>query len=102
MAGNSVSKSFGSYSNVGAVDFPGDNIRDIGLTSVPSSKTASGSYNLESRKLSYFGRLTYSFKDRYILTGTIRRDGSSNFGADNLWGTFLQQRWPGVFPKKAS
>lgn len=88
MAGNSVSKSFGSYSNVGAVDFPGDNIRDISLTSVPSSKTASGSYNLESRKLSYFGRLTYSFKDRYILTGTIRRDGSSNFGADNLWGTF--------------
>ncbi len=88
MAGYSVSRYFGYYSNVGAVDFPGANIRDIGLTSVPSSKTASGAYNTEARTLSYFGRLTYSFKDRYILTGTIRRDGSSNFGVDNLWGTF--------------
>ncbi len=88
MAGNSVSKSFGEYSNVAAVDFPGENIRDISLTNVPSSKVAEGAYDLEKRTLSYFGRMTYSLKDRYILTGTIRRDGSSNFGVDNLWGTF--------------
>lgn len=88
MAGNSVSRYFGDRCNVGAEDFPGANIRDIGLTSVPSSKTAGGSYDTEGRSISYFGRLTYSFKDRYILTGTIRRDGSSNFGIDNVWGTF--------------
>ena len=38
--------------------------------------------------LSYFGRLNYSYKDRYLLTATMRRDGSSRFGPDNKWGYF--------------
>ena len=37
---------------------------------------------------SYFGRLIYSFDNRYIFTGTIRRDGSSRFGKFNIWGNF--------------
>jgi hypothetical protein len=37
---------------------------------------------------SYFGRFQYKLMDRYLLTGTIRRDGSSNFGKDYRWGTF--------------
>jgi iron complex outermembrane receptor protein len=37
---------------------------------------------------SYFGRLNYTFKDRYVLTATIRRDGSSRFSPDNRWGMF--------------
>jgi TonB-linked SusC/RagA family outer membrane protein len=37
---------------------------------------------------SYFGRLTYKFAGKYILTGTIRRDGSSRFASANQWGTF--------------
>jgi TonB-linked SusC/RagA family outer membrane protein len=88
MAGNSVTKSFGSWSSANAVDFPGDNIRDISLTSDITTRTGSGAYNLQVRGISYFGRAMYSLKDRYILTGTIRRDGSSNFGADNMFGTF--------------
>ena len=39
-------------------------------------------------RLSYFGRLNYSFKDRYLLQVTVRRDGSSKFGPDSRWGTF--------------
>jgi len=88
MAGNSVSKGFGNWSNAAGNDFPGDNIRDISLTKDPAARTGSGAYNLQTRGLSYFGRLQYSLKDRYILTGTMRRDGSSNFGADNRWGNF--------------
>lgn len=88
MTGNSVSKSFGSWTSANAVDFPGDNIRDISLTSDITSKTGSGAYNLQVRGISYFGRAMYSLKDRYIATATIRRDGSSNFGAGNRWGTF--------------
>lgn len=88
MAGNSVSKSFGSWTSANAVGFPGDNIRDISLTSDLDSKTGSGAYNMPVRGISYFGRAMYSFRDRYILTGTVRRDGSSNFGAGNRWGTF--------------
>lgn len=38
--------------------------------------------------LSYLARVNYSFKDKYLVTGTVRRDGSSRFGADNRWGTF--------------
>jgi TonB-linked SusC/RagA family outer membrane protein len=88
MAGNSVSKSFGSWTSASATDFPGENIRDIGLTSDKTTRTGSGAYNLQVRGLSYFGRAIYTLKDRYILTGTLRRDGSSNFGADNRWGAF--------------
>jgi TonB-dependent starch-binding outer membrane protein SusC len=88
MAGNTVSKGFGNWSNASGNGFPGDNIRDISLTNDPTARTGLGAYNLETRGLSYFGRLQYTFKDRYILTGTMRRDGSSNFGTDNRWGNF--------------
>jgi TonB-linked SusC/RagA family outer membrane protein len=37
---------------------------------------------------SYFGRLNCNFNDRYLLTATVRADGSSTFGANNRWGTF--------------
>ena len=42
----------------------------------------------EYRLLSYFGRAFYSFDNRYLVTATIRRDGSSKFSEDNRWGTF--------------
>ena len=39
-------------------------------------------------KTSYFGQLTYDYNRRYLLTGAIRRDGSSRFSPNNRWGTF--------------
>ncbi len=42
----------------------------------------------ENTLISYFGRLNYSYNDRYLLTATIRRDGSSRFAAANRWGLF--------------
>ncbi len=41
-----------------------------------------------SRLISFFGRVNYSLNGKYILTGTIRRDGSSKFGENHKWGTF--------------
>jgi iron complex outermembrane receptor protein len=38
--------------------------------------------------ISYFGRLNYTLANKYLLTATIRQDGSSRFGPDNRWGTF--------------
>lgn len=38
--------------------------------------------------VSYFGRLNYSFKDKYLLTVTVRNDGSSRFSPTNRWGLF--------------
>ena len=37
---------------------------------------------------SYFGRIDYNFAERYMLQVTVRRDGSSHFGANNKWGVF--------------
>ncbi len=38
--------------------------------------------------ISFFGRLNYTFMDRYLLTATVRRDGTSRFSKDHRWGTF--------------
>ena len=38
--------------------------------------------------LSYYARLNYTFNSRYMLTATMRRDGTSRFSKDNRWGTF--------------
>jgi TonB-linked SusC/RagA family outer membrane protein len=88
MAGNEVSRYYGQESGAGAKSFGGDNIRDVSLTTNTGTASYTGKFKLESRGISYFGRATYSLLDRYILTGTVRRDGSSNFGAGNRWGTF--------------
>ena len=40
------------------------------------------------RLISFFGRINYSLKDRYLITATLRRDGSSRFGEANRWGMF--------------
>src|SRR5690606_1321113 len=48
---------------------------------------ASGS-KWENALNSYFGRVFYSYKDRYLLTANLRYDGSSNFGTGHKWGVF--------------
>ena len=66
-------------------DFPDDDIR------TPNAGTkidnASGSAS-EWSILSYLARANVSYLNRYILTASIRQDGSSRFGKDNRWGTF--------------
>ena len=44
--------------------------------------------NPEHTLLSYFGRLNYTFSDRYLFTATLRRDASSRFGPAHRWGLF--------------
>ena len=45
-------------------------------------------YSFKETLFSYFGQLNYSFKNRYFLSGSIRRDGSSRFGSDKRYGTY--------------
>ena len=47
-----------------------------------------GNFENESAFVSVFGRLIYDFQDKYLLTATVRRDGSSRFGSEQRWGTF--------------
>ena len=42
----------------------------------------------ENALLSFFGRLNYTFNDRYLFTATLRADGSSKFAEGNRWGYF--------------
>lgn len=63
----------------------GSNIIETVAISVPSvPDNYITDYGLES----YFGRLNYSYKDKYLASATIRIDGSSRFGADNRYGRF--------------
>lgn len=61
-----------SYYNLGAAST---------ITGVSSSKS-------ENILISYFGRFNYSYAEKYLFTFTVRRDGSSRFGADYRWGSF--------------
>ncbi|MDW8851864.1 TonB-dependent receptor [Flavobacterium sp. MMLR14_040] len=42
----------------------------------------------KTRLIAYFGRVNYNYKDKYLLQGSIRRDGGSMFGGNNQWGYF--------------
>lgn len=42
----------------------------------------------ETNRQSYLGRLNYNYDSKYIISASLRRDGSSRFGANNRWGTF--------------
>ena len=88
MLGNEVSRNYGQWSSASARDFWSKDNRNVSLTKDPSTLSAGGALNLETRNISYFGRLAYSLMGRYNLTATVRRDGSSNFGQGNRWGTF--------------
>lgn len=57
------------------------------LNSAAVAMSVSGSFS-EWKMASLFGRVNYNYADKYILTGVIRRDGSSRFGANNKWGWF--------------
>jgi TonB-linked SusC/RagA family outer membrane protein len=57
---------------------------DAGDFETAESYGSKGSNALES----YFGRMNYSFADKYLLTATLRADGSSKFGPDKRWGYF--------------
>ncbi len=51
-------------------------------------KSTSLTYSDEDRIFSFFGRVNYSFKDRYLISATMRADGSSKFAKGNKWGYF--------------
>ncbi len=61
----------------------------LGGYGVTSARTVQNFQDIqESRLISFFGRLTFNRDDRYLAAASVRRDGSSRFGAENAWGTF--------------
>lgn len=89
--GTSVFKSTGDfYSNTG-VNLPDLSFADL---SVDDAETITNNFInrsnriFDSRLLSYFGRVQYNYKGKYLFSGVLRRDGSTNFAPDNKFGIF--------------
>lgn len=59
---------------------------NLGAGTAP--KPSVGSSASKDEMASFFGRVNYSFKDRYLMTATLRADGASNFAKNNRWGYF--------------
>jgi TonB-linked SusC/RagA family outer membrane protein len=61
----------------------------LGPNGVPSAQEVVSRLSVRDNKLaSFFGRVNYTLADRYLLTLSVRRDGSSRFAPGNQWGTF--------------
>ncbi|WP_038532124.1 SusC/RagA family TonB-linked outer membrane protein [Formosa agariphila] len=74
------------FSGVG-IDVPEDeNLQYLNLAK--SFNERLNAYQSQTGTTSYFARGFYSFKNKYMLTGTVRYDGSSKFSGDNKWGLF--------------
>ncbi len=88
MLGQEMSKSHWENQVTNATGFLSNAVHDPSAGDVTNS-TGTGTQN-NSQLFSYFGRAFYSYDDRYLLTFTLRRDGSSKFSADNdkQWGWF--------------
>ncbi|WP_238387868.1 SusC/RagA family TonB-linked outer membrane protein [Pararcticibacter amylolyticus] len=100
----SYNKSFGNHSIEGLLGMSEESFQqetsDQGKTGFPDDKSwvftntrgTTVNYNnigfTENKLISYFGRLQYAFKDRYLLSASLRSDGSSKFGPDTHWGWF--------------
>lgn len=77
---------FESVSNsVSGTGFPGD---DVPYLSAATSITAGSSNTTQYSLLSTIARLNYNYKGKYLLSGAVRRDGSSRFGEDRKFGYF--------------
>jgi iron complex outermembrane receptor protein len=84
--GYSYSEARGEFPSVLAQGLSTD---QLGPNGIPSAITVASQFNVqESKLISFFGRVNYNIRDRYLLNASLRRDGSSRFGEGNQWGTF--------------
>jgi TonB-dependent starch-binding outer membrane protein SusC len=85
-AGYSFERTDGDYPSFVARGLDSDL---LGPNGIPTAEEVTPDIFVRETKLaSYFARLNYTFRDRYLLTLSVRRDGSSRFGPENQWGTF--------------
>lgn len=86
MLGQECWKSKWDSARTEAQDLPTNTVHNPSLGDPSTFKINNGFGT--SAMASFFTRETYNYDDRYLLTYTFRRDGSSNFGPDNRWGSF--------------
>lgn len=84
VAGITSQSAVSESANLTAVNFPNDLVTTINAGQIIEGGTMRSEWTL----FSYLARVNYSYNSKLLLTATLRRDGSSRFGANNKWGTF--------------
>lgn len=79
-----VNRGFGAY----VENFPTDAFKTDNLGAGDTEKNSISSYKNKNQLLSWFGRGNYTYKNKYLVTASIRADGSSRFGQDSKYGLF--------------
>lgn len=88
--GNTIFKEWGTGLSASGYDVPNNSweFADISLATGFQNGRDVGSYNYDERRLSYFGRLQYDYKGKYLISGMYRRDASTKFGPANTVAYF--------------
>lgn len=97
LTGYTYQKEDGTSSAITGSGIPDDNIQNIAGASAYSVNSSKYVWTM----VSYLGRAQYFYKERYQLTGTLRRDGSSRFGDNSKWGLFPSIAAGWVFSKES-
>ncbi|MBN8851725.1 MAG: SusC/RagA family TonB-linked outer membrane protein [Sphingobacteriales bacterium 50-39] len=85
LAGSSAQNNRYDFLNGNKTGFPSDVTQQM---SSGTGVTNTGGNASEWSLLSFMGRVNYTYQDKYLVTATLRRDGSSRFGGNNKYGTF--------------
>ncbi|PHQ29370.1 SusC/RagA family TonB-linked outer membrane protein [Leeuwenhoekiella nanhaiensis] len=91
LLGTSAFRTSGEFYNFTGRGVPGNTFAEAtlnGAEEVIDARDINGPAEFDQRLLSYFARLQYGFKEKYLFSALVRRDGSSNFGPENKFGTF--------------
>ena len=90
LLGTSVFKTTGEFSGFVGFDVPDNNIVNATIEQASGVQNIypNGNATFDSRLLSYFARMQYDYKGKYLVSGVVRRDGSTKFGPNNKFGYF--------------
>lgn len=89
LAGFTVQKTAIKNEQAVGLDYPSDNITTLNTAlTIEQGPNSTFSNIYREGLLSYLGRINYAFKDKYLLSASIRADGSSRFAPGHKWGSF--------------
>lgn len=92
LLGTSVFKTSGEFTGATGFDIIDNNVANANLDQASDveniNRFTGRNATFDSRLLSYFGRVQYDFKGKYLLSAVVRRDGSTKFGPENRFGYF--------------
>jgi TonB-linked SusC/RagA family outer membrane protein len=84
LIGNTVNSVLSQGTSATGTGFASNDLTAISVASIRSGS----SYRNQSKLISFFGKASYTYNNRYTIDGSFRADGSSKFGSNNRWGYF--------------